>query len=213
MKKFDIPLYIQEEGSVDCGPTCVRMILEYYGIKKSFDELQKALYYTAVGTSIFDNGSLLLDNGLKVMSYTAQPMLFPADKISELKTNNDIRKIIVNKMNTHENYKNNLTTFIKYLDKGGEINVEIPTFAHVKTAIDNGSPVLALLYGQALGANEGEFHFVVVSGYDDDMVFINSSWPQSIKQGWFPLKNFLYAVHTSTTADIDNGTLLIATRK
>ena len=107
---------------------------------------------------------------------------------------------------------NNLETFKKFLSKGGEVKLEIPSFDHIKEAIDNGHPVIALLIAQALGSMEGAYHFVVVSGYDESRVYINNPAHNSSQQAWFPIERFLYAVHASTVADFDNGTLMVVSK-
>jgi uncharacterized protein YvpB len=74
-----------------------------------------------------------------------------------------------------------------------------------------------LLAGQILsvpvqGSNEGGFHFIVVTGYDEKNVFANNPYPKSKKRTKYPMNQFLYALHTSTTTDIDNGTLLLVSK-
>ncbi|MCL5113877.1 MAG: C39 family peptidase [Patescibacteria group bacterium] len=213
-KTLNVPLFLQEKNSLDCGPTCVRMILAYYGINKTLKNLQSKLYYGDAGTSIFDNGALLLENKLKTNAITAQPLLFPPDKTRKLKTRKSVINLIKNKMEDkeYERFIDNFKTFLKYFEKGGNIIIEIPSFQHIKNAINNESPILALMNAQALGSNEGKFHFVVITGYKDNEVCINNPWPPSIHQGWFPIEKFLYGVHTSTCADIDNGTFIIPSK-
>jgi len=212
MNKFDIPLYLQKIGSADCGSTCVKMLLAYFGIEKDLEELQKDVLYSEIGTTMFDNGSLLLDHGLKTTVITAQPLLFSPEIVSKIANNEDLLKVIDLKIEKSPKFKDNLETWKKYLDKGGQVKIEIPDFSHIKEAIDNEYPVLVLFYGQPLGQHEGIFHFVVVSGYDDEKVFINNPWPPSKQQDWYPIKEFMYAVHSSTTADIDNGSFLIVSK-
>jgi len=53
---------------------------------------------------------------------------------------------------------------------------------------------------------------VVVSGYDNELVEITNPLPSAQKKGWFPAKDFIYGVHASTTAELDNGTFLIASK-
>lgn len=95
---------------------------------------------------------------------------------------------------------------------GGEVMLEIPTFDHIRNAIDAGNPIIALMYARALGSKEGGYHFVVVSGYDSELVEITNPLPSAQKKGWFPAKDFIYGVHVSTTAELDNGTFLIASK-
>jgi hypothetical protein len=54
---------------------------------------------------------------------------------------------------------------------------------------------------------------IVVTGYDEKNVFVNNPGPKSKKKTKYPIHQFLYAVHTSTTADIDNGTLLVVSKR
>jgi hypothetical protein len=212
MKKLKVPLRLQGKQSKDCGPVCVQMVLEYFGIKKDLKNLQEKLHYIESGTTAYDNGSLLLDEGLKVTAVTAQPMLFPPDIAKSIKDNKDIYEIIGKKAIHSPKYKTNLDTLKVFLEKGGKMLIQIPNIKHICAAIDEGHPIIALLYGGALGSKEGGFHFVVVTGYDAKNVFLNNPLPGSSSQSKFPIDQFLYAVHSSTTADIDNGTLLIVSK-
>lgn len=212
MKKFDIPFYLQEEGSIDCGPVCTKMILEYFGIKKELKDLQQGLFYNETGTTIYDNAAVLIDEGLHTTAITAQPLLFSPDLAEQIKNREDLYKIIDKKITEKVNLKANLETLKKYLDKDGELKIEIPTFDHIKEAVDQQKPVLALLYGRALGSNEGGYHFVVISGYDETSIFINNPSPISKKQSWFPIERVIYAIHSSTTFEPDNGTILIVSK-
>ncbi len=214
MKTINIPLKLQEKGSQDCGPVCVQMVLEYFKLNQNFDSLKEKLRYNEVGTTAYDNASLLIDEGLKVTAITAQPRLFSPDKIATITSKELLYEVIQKKMEqvTTTRDKDNLETFIKFLDKGGEFKLEIPGFSHIKEAIDNGYPVIALLIAQALGSKEGGYHFVVVSGYDEGRVYINNPAQSSSQQAWFPIERFLYAIHASTVGDFDNGTLLVVSK-
>lgn len=210
MKKFDVPLILQEKGSVDCGPTCVQMVMAYYGKYKTLRQLRSRLTYSHVGTSIYDNGSLLLREGFQTTVVTAQPLLFPPEILRTLETDNDTLHYIQAELKRKRAQKKILKTFETYLQERGHVTLQIPSFRHIKEAIDRNNPVIALLYAQSLGKNEGKYHFVVVSGYRDDEVFINNPWPASSRQFWFPYKQFIYGVYASTCVAVDNGTFLIA---
>jgi hypothetical protein len=212
MKILKVPLYLQDPGSVDCGPVCSRMMLEFYGIKRTLEELRELVRYSEAGTSSFDNGSIFLAEGFSVQAVTAHPLLFPPDLQDKLRDKAKLLERINGLVGRLPDKADNLATLRKYLDLGGEVCMEIPAFRHVKDAIDNGNPVLALMYAKALGNNEGGHHFVVVNGYKRGFVHILNPSPRATNRGWFPVERFLYAVHCHTLVDIDNGTLIVPKR-
>ncbi len=212
MKKLEIPLLLQDKGSPDCGPVTVQMVLRYFGINRELSFLTNQLEYSENGTSAYDNGYILLQEGFNVTAVTAQPMLFPFDTIESLNTKEEILSQIEKRLEALPKYEKGIGAMKRFMRSGGDVCVEIPAFKHIISAIDDNSPVIALLYGKALGTNEGGFHFVVVNGYDGSKVLLTNPLPEASGQSWFPIEQFLYAVHTSTTSDIDNGTLLIISR-
>lgn len=212
--KLTIRKILQDSESVDCGPVSVQMILSYFKIERSLADLKKKLSYDAVGTSIFDNGNLVLDEGLKATLIFANPLLFSKNDRKSLKGRSKIvshiSKLIGDKKEFKDR-KHQLKILKKFAERGGKVVLEIPEMKHIKTAIDSNSPVIALLYGQAMGEHEGSFHFVVVNGYDDTHVYILNPLKES-KLAKVPIQDFFYALYSSTTADIDNGSLLIVSK-
>ncbi len=92
---------------------------------------------------------------------------------------------------------------------GGKVEIEIPSFAHIRESIDAGHPVIACIDAQALGSKEGLHHAVVVAGYDDEkqQVLLLNPLPGSTAKGWFSLERFLFAVHSCPL----NGGMFIRT--
>jgi hypothetical protein len=209
MKKLDVPLVLQAADSKDCGPACVEMILRYFGMEGDIQKLASQLEYFEVGTSAYDNGRLLLDAGLNVEAITRQPLLFSPDTTQKITSGAEIAAILQNNEKRLGKYKSGVDKIITFLDKGGTMRIEIPDIKHIREAIDQSNPIIALLYARALGSNEGNFHFVIVDGYDEEKVHITNPYPKSHQQDWFPVSDFLYGLYSSTTADIDNGTLLV----
>lgn len=208
MEKLEVPIFYQQKNSTDCGPISVRMILNYFGIQKSGAELKKLMTYDPSGTSIYDNGLRCLEEGLRATLVTANPRLFHQEIRAKLKSKKSLLDYLSKAQRKIDKKKTMVKHFKDFINQGGKVIIEIPIFSHVKEAIDKKQLVLALLYGQALGLNEGGFHFVVVSGYKKDAVYISNPLPGS-RSGWFPLADFMYALYSSTCFDIDNGSLLI----
>lgn len=211
MKILKVPLHFQAEGSSDCGPKSVQMMLGYYGIERSLADLKEHVHYSEMGTSSWDNGTLLLAEGFSVTAVTANPLLFPADQVDRLNEITHLRRRLTKLKKRAPKWADNIGTLRRFLRKGGQMKLEIPAFEHIKAAIDDGNPVLALTYGQALGRQQGGFHFMVVNGYKRGQVFLTNPLRRA-RQGWFPLDQFLYAVHASCVGDLDNGSFIIASR-
>lgn len=209
MKKIEIEQLYQDVKSKDCGPVCTQMVLKHFNLEENLKSIAEKLSYDDNGTFSFDNGIVLLKSGLKVACITAQPYLFSPD--IQLKNKNEIIDHITSKISTLPKFEKGINLLKDFISSGGEIKIEIPQIQHIQNAIDNGSLVIALIYGKALGSNEGGFHFVVVNGYDEENVYITNPLTTA-KSGWYPIKNFLYALHSSTMFDVDNGSLLLVSK-
>ncbi len=211
--KISIPYHSQQKDSQDCGPVCVQMVLEYFGIKKKLSELTRHVQYAKMGTSAYDNALLLLKENLTVTAVTAHPMIFPPDRIKKLKNKNELLKYLEQLIKKSKRFKSGIKLIKNFITTGGILRLEIPQEKHIKDALHKGGLVLALFHGGALGSKEGGFHFAVISGHKKNFVYINNPLLNSARQAWFPLDKFFYGLHASTCADSDNGTLLIVNKK
>ncbi len=207
-KRLNVKNFYQRVNSNDCGPTCVQMCLHYFGIEKTARELSARLTYNEFGTFVFDNGMLCLNENLKVSLITANPLLFEREVWNKLKSKEALLQHLTKFKRKYPKKITAVSLFIKYTKEGGNTTIAVPDFSHIKKAIDSNELVLAAIYGRALGLKDGEYHFVIVSGYRDGEVYVNNPLPGS-KSGWFKTKDFLFALHASTCFDIDNGALLI----
>lgn len=68
LKKF--PFY-KQIGSMDCGPTCLRMLAEFYGIRYSLQNIQDECSTNEEGTSFFNLSSAAGGIGFKTISIKA----------------------------------------------------------------------------------------------------------------------------------------------
>lgn len=184
------------------------MVLNHFGKRRNLEEIKTKMTYVPGGTYIYDNGLVVLEAGLSAELVTANPILFKQEDRVSLKNEQDIMKHLNNIKRKKNSKKSAITLFQDFIKKGGKVKVEIPAIDDIVRAVDSGRLVMALLYGGALGRREGGFHFVLVTGYKKGFVHINNPGKKS-RQGWFPEKDFLYALHSSTCADVDNGSLLI----
>jgi Peptidase_C39 like family len=208
MKKIDIEVFFQANKSPDCGPVCTQMALNHFGKGKKLEEIKTKVNYVPGGTYIYDNGLVILKEGLKAELITSNPLLFKQEDRSILKNEKSVLKHLTAIKRKKNAKKQAIDIFQDFIKQGGKVKIEIPTLDHVKKALDQNKLIIALLYGGALGKKEGGFHFVVVTGYKKGFVYINNPGKKS-RQGWFSESDFLYALYSSTCADVDNGSLLI----
>ena len=186
------------------------MILKYFGIHAELKNLTKNMLRDGVidGTYIYENGSLLLLQNLKVTLITANPILFERESWTSMKNDQDFKKHLQNFKKRKPAKKGAIKLLEEFVEKGGVVKVELPTINHIKNAIDHGKIVMASIYGRALGSKEGGFHYVVVSGHKEGQIYINNPLPGS-KTGWFKNEDFVHALLASSCFDVDNGALLI----
>jgi ABC-type bacteriocin/lantibiotic exporter with double-glycine peptidase domain len=208
MKKIDIEVFFQTNKSADCGPVCTQMVLNHFGKSKKLEEIKSKVNYVPGGTYMYDNGLVILNMGLKVELITANPLLFKQEDRSVLKSEKSILKHLTVIKRKKGAKKQAISIFQDFIKQGGLVKIEIPSLDHIKKAIDQNKLVIVLLFGGALGKKEGGFHFVVVTGYKKGFVHINNPGKKT-RQGWFPEDDFLYALYSSTCADVDNGSFLV----
>jgi hypothetical protein len=208
MKKIDIKVFFQKNKSEDCGPVCTQMVLHHFGIVRKLKEITSGMSYVPGGTYMFDNGLSSLKEGLNVELITANPLLFSQEVRNDLKNKDSLTLFLKRMEKKNTKLEKPLSLFRDFIANGGKTKIEIPTFKHIYKALDANKLIIALIYGRALGKAEGEFHFVVVSGYKKGLIYINNPRRGS-RQGWFREDDFLYALHSTTCVDVDNGSLLV----
>lgn len=184
------------------------MVLNHFGKKRKLEELKENMLYVPGGTYIYDNGLVVLREGLKAELITANPLLFKQEDRVLMNNEDNVLNHLSQVKRKKNAKKQPIKLFQDFIKKGGRVKVEIPNLHHIRNAIDKNKLIIVLLYGGALGKREGGFHFVVVTGYKKGFVYINNPGKKS-RQGWFREEDFLYALHSSTCADVDNGSLLI----
>jgi len=212
MKKLSVTRHMQRVKSADCGPTAARMILEYFGVVRTTGELAKELRYGDFGTYISDNGLLFLREGLSAKLITANTILFDYEDRKRLTAKQKIvaylKGLLRSRLKTMYRFKPGIRIMLKFLQAGGSIAIEIPSFSHIKGAIDSGKLVMALVVPNAFSVVGSFHHFVVVNGYDKHHVYITDPWPKSTITK-VAIEDFMYSVHASTVGDLDTGSLLI----
>ncbi len=215
MKSLEVPLHLQPEQSEDCGPTSTLMVLDYYGLSSNLEEVTGRLPKTYYGTTVFDNANLLLSYGLDVEMVTAHPELFDGDFIRSHPSDSEVIDRISEVQTSEERPegKEFLTSLLGFVAASGTLTLEVPSRSTIERAINEEKPVWASMYGGALGPNQGGYHAVVLSGYNDTSFNVLNPLPESRQKSWEKADEVIFGIHASTLLDYDNGAILIAGKK
>jgi|GEM_PF-2219394 len=211
MIKLSIPLHLQTEGSEDCGPTSTLMILDYFGITSDAQEVIAKVPRCNFGTSTFDNALTMMDYGLSVELVMAQPDIFDGEFIRSKPEKAAVIarvKQVIEKEKDQER-QDILRSLITYVERGGKLTLAIPSKEIIQQAVKAGRPVMASMYTEALGRQLGGYHFVVIGGYNDHEFLIFNPWPTSKHISWERVDEVMFAIHSSTLFDYDNGAILL----
>ncbi|MDP2720661.1 MAG: C39 family peptidase [bacterium] len=215
--KLDVPLVQQKEDSVDCGIAVVTMILNYYGVQKSFEEIKREIPTDQVGTYAPQLGSFLVEQGFIVDIVTRNPLVFTkahegATKEETIKRFEELKA--KGEKETAANF------FLQFLAKDrASVTVKIPSKQDIEDEVKAGRPLVAFLtnaalYKENLGEKYGKdftytFHSVVISGIEDNKVVINDPyWGEEGGVQEYQLEEFLYSLYTGSLGDLDNGCLI-----
>ncbi|MBN1792355.1 C39 family peptidase [Candidatus Woesearchaeota archaeon] len=213
---LNVPLVLQPSGSVDCGIAGVVMLLDFHGVKASFDECKKAIPVDEIGTYAPQLGSFLIQKGFDVTITTLHPRLFTKYDIGASQEQIAKRFEDIKGETSSAQDKKTLGFFIQFLKDGGKVEVKVPDANDITGEIKSGNPLCALLtsnfeYGIEPSFN---FHFNIVTGISEEFVYVNDPLDDSRGGKKKFLKNdFFFGLYASAHADLDNACLIKVRKK
>ncbi len=214
--KLNVPVIRQPKDSVDCGIAGAVMILQYYGIDKTFAQAKKEINVAAIGTYSPQIGTYLINRGFDVTIVTLHPFLFT---LADKKMNADaIKNRIIQREKTMKSADKKLcmSYFREFLENGGKIKVEIPNLKHIKTEIYAKRPIGALLTSNFLKAKIPvfNFHFNIITGIDSKFIYVNDPlWNERGGKQRYTKEDFLFGLYASAAGDPDNASLILVKPK
>lgn len=218
MKKIlDVPL-IHQRYPMDCGVACLSMVMTYDGVKNKYADLIKkfdANKKDFKGLYLYEMGSLLIDKGYDVTFQSLNTIAFNKKQrsLDQQGIKDHVLWLRDKRYAESKTFKPALDKFVDFTDKGGMVEVKLPTLEDLRAEIDNGRPIIAsvtnhFLYGLRVGHN---MHFVTIIGYDNQNFYVNDTG-KFYNSGRFTNKykneDMLYAIYSNTCGDIDNGSIL-----
>lgn len=213
MKAYDVPAHLQDDGSEDCGPASTTMVLDFFGITADQEAVIKKVPRCNYGTDAFGNALVMQNYGLSVEVITANPLIFDGDFLRMGSTKSDIRHRIVGvrDIENDTDRKAILDRFVDAVDSNIGLITKIPTAQMIIDALNAGKLVWTSMYAQVLGKNEGKYHFIVIGGYDEseETFLVFNPLPKSRRKSWEKIDEVMFAIHTNTLFDYDNGAVLV----
>lgn len=184
-RELRVQRFLQPDD-VTCGPTCLRQVYDFYGLRVDMDGIVESLERNEDGgTLAVFLGMAALRRGLRARIYTYDLQIFDPTWAALP------REALVPKLRarfphlTDPKRKGAAVAYVRFLEKGGELAFDDLTPALLKSIIDRGHPVLAGLSATYLYrfrrerwdpdagrlieddvAGEPTGHFIVISGYD-----------------------------------------------
>ena len=222
--KLKVPLLRQGEGTNDCGPTCVSMVLNYYSIKNDVNQLTKDIRKIDKKMKLPDDsytyvpqlGLYFLKQGFKVEIVTFNPFLFTYNdhlNVNPIKSLKAFHERVKNKKKVSVEIKRPAKFFIDFIENGGKVVVKIPDEKDIRTEIEHRRPMITLLTSRFLYKQEKKsgfnFHANVITGIDEKYVYVND--PLAGANGGrirHSIPEFLFGVYASAYGAPDNASLL-----
>ncbi len=214
MNHLEVPLIRQAEESSDCGPACLAMILEYYKISYTLDEMKKELGAYSWGTVTPQLGVYLLKHGFTVEIVTMHPLLFSLHM--QFDDAHDLKNHLAS---LRENMKGEfdpiaLDHFITFVENGGILTPSVPMYSDIEEEIVAERPVLVPITHWFLHQSNlpprFSIHFNIITGVGSDTVAVNDpDWGDEFGGKHEIDRNaFLYAMYASAKGGIDDACIL-----
>ncbi|CAN5123266.1 hypothetical protein BH11PAT4_BH11PAT4_0540 [soil metagenome] len=217
--QLEVPLFRQPERSAECGPASIQMLLAYYGVETSREEILADIPMKEGGTVGPELGLYLLRHGFEVEIVTMHPRLF------NIASNFETREALISHLESLESKMKGewnpwaLSSFIQFIKEGGAITPKVPDLGDIRDEITEKRPLISLLTHWFLfdSGLPPRFtgHFNVVTGIDESFVYVNDpDWgdPFGGKHA-HGTREYMYAVHASAYQSADNASLIKVKRK
>ncbi len=184
--KLSVPLVRQHPESDDCLRCCGLMVLRYFGVKISQQQLWKKLYVYKKGSGLLggymqDLGRIVQETGLKATIYhydwswwnkemvkavdkDSKALILALEKLKKTKTKPSDQKIIQKE--------------IEFVKAGGRFRFEIPELNRIDKFLTRKVPVIITVRAEVLyhDPKENYNHAIVVVGKEKDNYLINDPY-------------------------------------
>jgi hypothetical protein len=188
------------------------MMLEYFGIRKTTEELCKEVKVVKdLGTFTPQWACYLMRNGFHTEVITQNPKLFTTRDRNKSRAH--LRKVLEDRLKNAKSTldRKAIQSYLDYLAAGGKLTVRIPDEHDIRGEIEQGRPLLAELTSNwLLGKRRSyNFHFNVVTGIDDSSIYVNDPiWDNAGGKQKYRIQDFLFAMYAASLGTPDEGALM-----
>jgi len=190
------------------------MILGYYGMETSREEILSEVTMQEWGTVGPQLGLYLLNHGFEVEIVTMHPKLF--NLFSSFAGKEELlqhfHKLAPKMSGDYDPIA--MDYFIKFVEAGGTVTPRVPTTQDMEEELAAGRPLISLLTHWFLfdSGLPPRFtgHFNVITGIDETHVSVNDpDWGAPFSgQHQHKISDYLYAIYASAYQSIDNASLI-----
>jgi|SRR3989344_684517 len=192
---------IKQESPNDCSITCMRMILDYYGLKISRDEIFNFIIKATPdgGSFLSEIGRFARSKGFNVDLYAYNLYLtYPGDMdLSKEKLLDKLEKQLENSQ--RDNYYDlMLKSTIKGIREGVRYIIKKPSLEIIQTYLQNKIPLSVRLNYASLVNKQGDpfdSHDVVLCGLKEKQVYLVD--PADASSQWFNIEDLMFAISQS----------------
>ena len=170
-----IPIFRQPEGSVICGPVCLKMLLHHHGIKMPVNEIVKNIKMHKKGTSPGELGKFLLKQGFDVTIANMDVTLFPS-KLKNKNINSQVLSLKRKLDSLDSASKRMAKGLISFVESGGNVVMKVTTARDIKNLLSKGNPLIFRIERSSLYKVDelGDHgHYVLPVKINGDKITIN----------------------------------------
>ena len=213
MKRLlDVPVVLQPIDSVECGIASSKMIGDYYGLRRPYEEIKREMPVKEDwGLYIFEMGGYFLKHGFQAEIVSMNTNFLTLEHKGA--STNEIREHVetLKKKKDYATLKEGLDTLTDFIDQGGKFTARIPTPHMIRQEINRKRPVLTTLTSRVLNKNLPwpNEHCAVIIGYDDHDFYLND--PEPRRGGMtqqFRQSDVMYAIYANTYPSVEGGSIL-----
>jgi hypothetical protein len=213
---IDVPLIHQTKGLNECWLACLQMILWYYNINTSIEQIREEVKTREnIWTYLPQLWCFLLKNEFQVEIITMNPHIFTKTMVNMSQNQILCHLIWLADDITKVNYGEVINWFIQYMKLGWLIKIKIPSINDIRVEISHNRPAVSLYTPNFLAYDQPKFnfHLSVITGIDNENILINDPYPSDKwwRQSYW-INDFMYALYASSYWDADNWSIMTIKR-